>query len=86
VNNWYIATKEHDDTYRLWAGPYDTREAADAVAEQVKAIAYEIDGYLWWATWGTGRFDTDQPGKLNNRLALGPSKDRIVAYTHGVSE
>lgn len=82
-NGWYIATAEDEGKYKLWAGPYDSRAEADAMAAHVKAAAYEHDGYLWWAAWGTGLFETREPGILNNRLMSGASQPRVTAYTHG---
>jgi hypothetical protein len=68
---WYIAIEEPNPTrYLLMAGPYDSREEADLHAEKCKRIAYRIDGYTHFATWGTGLFQTREVGKLNTQMDL----------------
>ncbi len=72
-SGWYIAVRLPNPTrFKLMAGPYDTRDQADAVAEQCKDLAYQVDGFLWFADWGTGRFKTREPGQLNRLLEVQP--------------
>lgn len=64
-DGWYIAIQQPNGDYALIAGPYDTREAADADADRVKDITYDRKPETWFDRWGTGRFTTREPGWLN---------------------
>lgn len=72
-SGWYIAVKKPNPTrFVLMAGPYDTRQDADAQADRCKEIAYQVDGFLWFETWGTGLFKTREPGQLNRLMESEP--------------
>ena len=53
------------------AGPFATREEADAVHDQAVRSAFDIDVRSWFGTWGTARLPNgDRAGVLNAQLGI----------------
>jgi hypothetical protein len=65
--NWYLGIRHGN--FRPMAGPYRTRQEADAVLGECQRLASQIDPYTWIMTWETARFrHYDKPGRLNHLL------------------
>lgn len=66
MGKWYIAIERRSpDRYVLAAGPYDNRSDADSDSDRVKRLAMDRWPELHFEHWGTGLFETDRPGRLN---------------------
>lgn len=66
----HYVTVRHAGRYGLLAGPYRTRQEAEAMVEPVRQLAATVNDRAHWYSYGTARVTTQspRPGKLNHLL------------------